>query len=45
MTIDNIYPLETWPEVFANHEIFIRVDPGKGEGHHARMYFFIRYYS
>ncbi|MFH1829941.1 MAG: bifunctional aspartate kinase/diaminopimelate decarboxylase [Pseudomonadota bacterium] len=34
VTLDNLYPLEKWPEVFRNKEIFVRIDPGEGEGHH-----------
>jgi diaminopimelate decarboxylase/aspartate kinase len=34
VTLDNLYPLKAWPEVFAGREIFVRVDPGVGRGHH-----------
>lgn len=34
VTLDNLYPLEAWPEVFRNRDLFIRVDPGRGHGHH-----------
>jgi len=34
VTLDNLYPLLTWPEVFRNKTIFVRVDTGKGHGHH-----------
>ena len=34
LTLDNIYPLQAWPEVFAGKEILLRVDPGEGQGHH-----------
>ena len=34
VTIDNLYPLQQWPELFANREIFIRIDPEQGDGHH-----------
>ncbi|MDX2345390.1 MAG: bifunctional aspartate kinase/diaminopimelate decarboxylase [Legionella sp.] len=34
MTIDSLYPLEHWPEVFNNHDILLRIDPGSGAGHH-----------
>lgn len=33
-TIDNLYLLEKWPELFQGKEILIRVDPGCGAGHH-----------
>jgi diaminopimelate decarboxylase/aspartate kinase len=32
--IDSLYPLEKWPELFANRAIFLRIDPGAGAGHH-----------
>jgi diaminopimelate decarboxylase/aspartate kinase len=34
VTLDNLYPLKAWPEVFAGRDIFVRVDPGTGRGHH-----------
>ncbi|HIL57815.1 MAG TPA: diaminopimelate decarboxylase [Rhodothermales bacterium] len=34
VTVDNLYPLEAWPEVFAGREVFVRLDPGQGRGHH-----------
>ncbi len=34
LTIDSLYPLENWPELFKNKSIFLRVDPGSGAGHH-----------
>ncbi len=34
VTIDSIYPLAHWPELFAHQSIFIRIDPGCGAGHH-----------
>ena len=34
VTVDNLYPLIKWPEIFKNKEIMIRIDPGKGDGHH-----------
>lgn len=37
VTIDNIYPLQHWPELFANKEIFLRLDPGQGYGHHKHV--------
>ena len=37
VTLDNIYPLKMWPEVFAGKEIFIRIDPGFGRGHHQHV--------
>ncbi|MBN1282554.1 MAG: bifunctional aspartate kinase/diaminopimelate decarboxylase [Proteobacteria bacterium] len=34
VTLDNLYPLSAWPEIFRGREIFVRIDPGKGRGHH-----------
>ena len=37
VTLDNLYPLEAWPELFAGKALFIRVDPGHGRGHHEHV--------
>jgi diaminopimelate decarboxylase/aspartate kinase len=37
VTLDNLYPLAEWPELFRGHEIFVRVDPGFGRGHHRHV--------
>jgi diaminopimelate decarboxylase/aspartate kinase len=37
VTLDNVYPLKTWPQVFRGREIFLRVDPGFGRGHHSHV--------
>jgi bifunctional diaminopimelate decarboxylase / aspartate kinase len=37
VTLDNLYPLKMWPEVFARREIFVRIDPGVGRGHHQHV--------
>lgn len=37
VTLDNLYPLEAWPEMFRGQRLFIRVDPGQGRGHHAHV--------
>ena len=37
VTIDSLYPLEHWPELFCEREIIIRVDPGTGAGHHKHV--------
>jgi diaminopimelate decarboxylase/aspartate kinase len=34
VTLDNLYPLKAWPDLFRGREIFIRIDPGFGRGHH-----------
>ncbi|MFT5451486.1 MAG: diaminopimelate decarboxylase/aspartate kinase [Enterobacterales bacterium] len=37
VTLDNLYPLQHWPEVFKDQEIFVRIDTGHGRGHHAHV--------
>ncbi|MEL7186204.1 MAG: bifunctional aspartate kinase/diaminopimelate decarboxylase [Pseudomonadota bacterium] len=37
VTLDNLYPLQAWPELFAGQKIFVRVDPGQGRGHHEHV--------
>jgi diaminopimelate decarboxylase/aspartate kinase len=37
VTIDNLHPLREWPEVFRGREVFLRLDPGRGRGHHAHV--------
>ena len=34
VTVDNTYAVASWPELFKGREIFVRVDPGYGRGHH-----------
>lgn len=34
VTVDSVYPFQHWHQVFAGKEILIRVDIGKGSGHH-----------
>lgn len=34
LTLDNLYPLEAWPGLFAGRAIIVRVDLGEGRGHH-----------
>ena len=34
VTLDNLFPLQKWPEVFAGRRVLVRVDPGQGRGHH-----------
>jgi len=34
LTIDNTYVIEQWGADFAGREIFLRLDPGSGLGHH-----------
>ena len=37
VTLDNIYPLKMWPDLFRGREIFLRIDPGFGRGHHSHV--------
>ena len=37
LTLDNIYPLQEWPELFKEEELFLRIDPGHGHGHHKHV--------
>ena len=38
ITLDNLHPLVHWPELFRGKEIFVRVDPGQGHGHHEKVH-------
>jgi diaminopimelate decarboxylase/aspartate kinase len=37
ITLDNLYPLQAWPEIFRGVDVFIRIDPGQGRGHHENV--------
>lgn len=37
VTVDALWPLERWPEIFAGRDILVRLDPGRGRGHHAHV--------
>ncbi len=37
VTLDNLYPLKMWADVFRGREIFLRIDPGFGRGHHSHV--------
>ncbi|MFM1887432.1 MAG: hypothetical protein RL026_2589 [Pseudomonadota bacterium] len=34
LTIDNLYALQAWADLFRGREVFLRIDPGVGRGHH-----------
>ncbi len=34
VTLDNLHPLAAWPDLFRGRELFLRIDPGIGRGHH-----------
>ena len=37
VTLDNLHPLREWGDLFAGHEVLLRIDPGVGRGHHAHV--------
>jgi diaminopimelate decarboxylase/aspartate kinase len=37
ITLDALYPLEHWGELFRGSEIVLRVDLGRGLGHHEKV--------
>ena len=37
VTVDNAYAISHWPELFADREIFVRIDTGAGRGHHQHV--------
>ena len=37
LTIDNLYVLRNWPELFKGTQLFVRIDPGTGRGHHEHV--------
>lgn len=37
VTLDNLYPLQKWPELFAGQRLFVRLDPDHGGGHHEHV--------
>ncbi|HKH48510.1 MAG TPA: bifunctional aspartate kinase/diaminopimelate decarboxylase [Thermoanaerobaculia bacterium] len=37
VTLDSLHPLRAWPELFAGREVFLRLDPGRGRGHHPHV--------
>ncbi|MDX1836578.1 bifunctional aspartate kinase/diaminopimelate decarboxylase [Legionella taurinensis] len=34
VTVDSLYPLQNWPELFKKKSVILRIDPGSGAGHH-----------
>jgi len=34
LTLDSLYPLQHWPEIFTDQKVLLRFDPGQGYGHH-----------
>jgi diaminopimelate decarboxylase/aspartate kinase len=37
VTIDSLHPLRAWPDLFAGRDLFVRLDPGRGRGHHSHV--------
>ncbi len=37
VTVDNLYVMREWGAALRGHEIFVRVDPGAGRGHHRHV--------
>ncbi len=37
VTLDNLHPLREWPDIFRGREVFVRVDTGRGRGHHEHV--------
>ena len=37
VTVDNTYALASWPDLFSQREIFVRIDTGAGRGHHQHV--------
>jgi len=37
VTLDALHPLQHWPDLFARREIMLRVDLGRGLGHHDKV--------
>jgi len=37
LTLDSVYPLQHWPELFRGRSVLLRLDPGYGRGHHDKV--------
>lgn len=37
VTLDNLAILQQWPELWRGRQVFVRVDPGQGHGHHQKV--------
>lgn len=37
LTLDNLFTIRQWPKLFADRDVFIRVDTGQGRGHHEHV--------
>ena len=37
VTLDNLHPLREWPALFRGRDLFVRIDTGRGHGHHEHV--------
>jgi bifunctional diaminopimelate decarboxylase / aspartate kinase len=37
VTLDSLFAIENWPQVFAGRDLFVRIDGGVGRGHHRHV--------
>lgn len=37
VTIDSVEALQRWPELFSGRDVWLRLDLGRGDGHHAKV--------
>ena len=37
ITLDSVFPLMQWPELFRGRDLMLRIDPGFGHGHHEKV--------
>ncbi len=37
LTIDNVEALQRWPDTFRGRDVWLRIDLGRGDGHHAKV--------
>ena len=37
VTLDNVELLQRWPDIFRGRSIWLRIDLGRGDGHHAKV--------
>ncbi len=37
VTLDALHPIVHWPEIFRGRDLFVRIDPGQGAGHHEKV--------
>lgn len=37
VTVDNVELLQRWPDIFRGRQLWLRIDLGRGDGHHAKV--------